>query len=529
MRFSDSIIYKPIAANCTASVHQSVTFDKGEVVFGAKNCHLEIAEGCHFRSLYLYFLSDNTRVTIGPGTLCRSSFWANLSGAGRSITVGAHCLFASVKLRTSDSHHIIDLDSGDMLNPAEDIKIGDHVWIAEDVLVLKGSTIGTGSAVGARSMVRGTIPENSLVAGTPAKILRSNIAWRYSAADANPPNTVSPSDNQNASLQTVPPASKSVAAVTSPATPAIASTSQAGRLPAEVETFWKKLRNHLAPRLVERGDDLVNTPVQPSGASLGSPYGTGPASRQKTLFLKDLLQNGQTIALKGGTFRFREYYDLAVQLEEIICNVQYNFESDSPAPFIIDAGGCYGLAAYWLSRRHPNAEILTFEPNPQNAATIRENIEQIGMQNVVLHEAAVGIEDGTMAFYANEDMPMGSSTLPRLKDMGHEITQLKVDQVNLPDLIAGRQVDFLKLDVEGAEYAILDALDGRMDGIRRMFIELHFGSDLPKSNLARVLDLLDRNGFDHMICRAGNSSPPHPLHAAEPVWNGSLNLWARSQ
>lgn len=523
MRLSDSIIYKPTAENCSVAVHPSVTMDKGEVVFGAKYCHLEIAEGCHFRSLYLYFLSDNTRITIGPNTLCRASFWANLSGAGRRITVGAQCLFASVKLRTSDSHHIIDLDSGDMVNPAEDITIGDHVWIAEDVLVLKGSTIGAGSVVGARSMVRGEIPTNSLVAGTPAKILRRNIAWRYSAADANPPTASTPSGEGKSLPQPVQKAPQSP-----PAAPAIATGLQAARLPGEVDTFWKRLRGHLAPELVERGDQLVNETAGRAGTPQAPPYGTGPAARQKTQFLKDLLQNGQTIALKGGAFRFRQYYDITVQLEEIICNVQYNFETDSPAPFIIDAGGCYGLAAYWFRRLHPTAEILTFEPDPENAAIIRANIEQIGMETVTLQEAAVGVEESTVAFYANDDMPMGSSTLPRLKGLGHRTTQLEVAQVNLPDRIAGRQVDFLKLDVEGAEYAILDALDGRMDGIRRMFIELHFGPDLPKSNLARVLDLLDRNGFDHMITRGGNGAPPHPLNAPAPVWRGSLNLWARA-
>ena len=97
----------------------------------------------------------------------------------------------------------------------------------------------------------------------------------------------------------------------------------------------------------------------------------------------------------------------------------------------------------------------------------------------------------------------------------------------MPELIADREVDFLKLDVEGSEYSIFEAMDGRMKTIQRMFIELHFGRGLPKSNLTRLLEILDRNGFDYIITRAGNVSPPHPLRASEAVWRKSLNLWAR--
>ena len=149
------------------------------------------------------------------------------------------------------------------------------------------------------------------------------------------------------------------------------------------------------------------------------------------------------------------------------------------------------------------------------------------MANVNLSEAAVGANDGYVEFYDDASMPMGSSTFPRLKSTGHALKRLTVPQVDLAKCIEKRHVDFLKLDVEGAEYSIIEALDGRMDGVQRMFIELHFGVGLPKSNLSNLLSILDRNGFDHMITRAGNASPPHPLAAQHNVWQGSLNLWAQ--
>ena len=98
-------------------------------------------------------------------------------GAG-SITIGRDCLFAAVKFRSTDSHFIFDCDTGDRLNPDGPIFVGDNVWLAEDVLLLRNATVGSGSVVGARSMVAREIPENSLAAGSPAKVIRSNIRWQ---------------------------------------------------------------------------------------------------------------------------------------------------------------------------------------------------------------------------------------------------------------------------------------------------------------------------------------------------------------
>lgn len=61
----------------------------------------------------------------------------------------------------------------------EDVFIGDHVWIALNSTILKGSRVGNGCVVGAHSLVPGTtLPENCLAAGNPANIIKKNVAWR---------------------------------------------------------------------------------------------------------------------------------------------------------------------------------------------------------------------------------------------------------------------------------------------------------------------------------------------------------------
>lgn len=110
-------------------------------------------------------------------TKINGSLWLNIAEPDTNITIGEDCLFATVRFRPSDSHKIIGVATGERINPPADIVIGDHVWLAEDVLVLKGVTIGSGSIVGARSMVTRDLPSNVLAAGSPAKVIREGVRW----------------------------------------------------------------------------------------------------------------------------------------------------------------------------------------------------------------------------------------------------------------------------------------------------------------------------------------------------------------
>ena len=52
------------------------------------------------------------------------------------------------------------------------IKIGENVWIGSNATILQGVTIGDGAIIGANAVVTKDIPQNSIVAGIPAKIIR---------------------------------------------------------------------------------------------------------------------------------------------------------------------------------------------------------------------------------------------------------------------------------------------------------------------------------------------------------------------
>jgi maltose O-acetyltransferase len=68
---------------------------------------------------------------------------------------------------------VFDADQHDMDDQRPErigeVVIGDHVWVAGDVTILRGVTIGEHSIVGARSLVLEDVPPHTLVVGVPAK------------------------------------------------------------------------------------------------------------------------------------------------------------------------------------------------------------------------------------------------------------------------------------------------------------------------------------------------------------------------
>ena len=95
----------------------------------------------------------------------------------KSITIGDDCIIAmGTVIRDNDgaSHQIL----APGYENAKPIVIGNHVWLGENVMVLKGVTIGEGAIVAASSLVTKNVPPHSLVAGSPAKVIRENVSWK---------------------------------------------------------------------------------------------------------------------------------------------------------------------------------------------------------------------------------------------------------------------------------------------------------------------------------------------------------------
>ena len=116
-------------------------------------------------------------ISIGNGVTCTGNVTI-FTAEGTSVSIGNDVMFSTgVNIKTHDHHPIFDISTGKRINISENIIIEDHVWISEQVYIGKGTIIKSGSMIGFRSFVKGYIPNNCIAVGTPAKVIKKNIAW----------------------------------------------------------------------------------------------------------------------------------------------------------------------------------------------------------------------------------------------------------------------------------------------------------------------------------------------------------------
>ncbi len=123
---------------------------------------------------------DNQLITIGENFSC-GGCEVQMNDGDEVLSIGEGALFSwGIKIRTSDGHSIVDLETQKAINLPQDVNIGEHVWIGEDVKLLKGAIIPDNSVVGSGSIVTKSFAEegqNIVIAGVPAKVVKKNITW----------------------------------------------------------------------------------------------------------------------------------------------------------------------------------------------------------------------------------------------------------------------------------------------------------------------------------------------------------------
>ena len=145
-------------------------------MYGNNHC-LAVDECVTFKKGVICFEDNDCQISIGTGTTIEE---ATLSAVEDrcSIQIGKDCLISSkIYMSTSDAHTILDNDNGTRINRPGSIDISDHVWIGYNVTINRGVTILSESVIAGNSVVTKDVPQNVIVAGVPAKIIKTNINW----------------------------------------------------------------------------------------------------------------------------------------------------------------------------------------------------------------------------------------------------------------------------------------------------------------------------------------------------------------
>jgi len=201
--------------------------------------------------------------------------------------------------------------------------------------------------------------------------------------------------------------------------------------------------------------------------------------------------------LFGHPFKFTDAKTFLGSKSDILDRNIYHFISNVKEPLILDCGANIGLAALAFKREYPKCRLTCFEPDPRIFKILSDNMQNLGFADVKLINKAVWRSETTLSFDF-EGNESGRILDEKISKNG------KVDCVRLRDYLSTK-VDFLKLDIEGAELNVLRDCCDQLTNVERMFVEYHsfLGQ---KQELDELLRILNGAGFRIFIENSGQPS-----------------------
>lgn len=147
---------------------------KGKISFG-KNVIIGWQYSKNFFSSYTYFEARNSNSEIKIGNNVQFNNSCSIVSESSSIKIGDDCLIgANCEFLNSDFHSLDpSMRRAANATASREIQIGKNVFFGNNVVVLKGVAIGDNSVIGSNSVVVSDVPESTIAAGNPAKVIRA--------------------------------------------------------------------------------------------------------------------------------------------------------------------------------------------------------------------------------------------------------------------------------------------------------------------------------------------------------------------
>jgi FkbM family methyltransferase len=178
---------------------------------------------------------------------------------------------------------------------------------------------------------------------------------------------------------------------------------------------------------------------------------------------------------------------------EIFEEKVYDIKFNSEAPLILDCGSNIGLSIIYFKTHYPKAIIYGFEPDLRVFELLKENLSVFNFSDVSVYNSAVWSSEGFIEF--NPEGSLAGSVVSRNRP---DFESYKVKAISLRPYLEDSKIDFLKLDIEGAEYEVLNNISDLLFNVENLFVEYHsvYGKE---QQLANILQIIKNAGFRYFI------------------------------
>ncbi len=186
----------------------------------------------------------------------------------------------------------------------------------------------------------------------------------------------------------------------------------------------------------------------------------------------------------------------------------------SESPLILDVGAHHGESVEFFKAIFPNSTIYSFEPDPDNYKLLKDFCDNINLNNTqsgLIHPVNMGIaeKEGTMSFYKQSISHLGSflpvnrhskDSLGYASSANNNVIEVSVTSLDAFCSQSNvRNVDLLKIDVQGYEVAVLKGAMQTLPKVRCCTIEVNFFDFYQNSSSLLEVETI-MNKSCHRLC-----------------------------
>jgi len=226
------------------------------------------------------------------------------------------------------------------------------------------------------------------------------------------------------------------------------------------------------------------------------------------------------IKIAGLKINYIRPYEVLHTYKDIFENEIYKFSASSDRPLIIDCGSNIGISVLYYKTQYPGAKVIAYEPDKKNFQLLSKNIADNKLEQVTLHEAAIWIENDRISFAANA---AEGSSITMTNESNNVVI---VPAVRLADVLNNyEKIDFLKIDIEGAEDKVIVDCGPLLSRVENLFLEYH-GTINETEKLNMILKILSDCAFKIYFSNAANHlQSPFYGKTSGSTYDVQLNLF----
>jgi acetyltransferase-like isoleucine patch superfamily enzyme len=145
----------------------------------ARFVFLKLRHGKRLQTDGICFICPGVQLEIGRNATLRIGRWAWLGHGSKirvheHVCIGRECIVADRVMLIDFDHGVVEVERPIRLQGIykRDVRVGHNVWLGYGACILRGTTIGDNAIVGTSAVVTKEVPENAVVGGVPARVIR---------------------------------------------------------------------------------------------------------------------------------------------------------------------------------------------------------------------------------------------------------------------------------------------------------------------------------------------------------------------